>query len=155
MSTALDINKFFEPKETPKTLDEIMGSTRVESIEGERDLHKLSQSEAFMHELVTIFIPEDHTEWAYTVVTPTVNGINQPVIRGMEQTIKRKYVEALVHTMQTSYRDHRPNANEPDKILRVPKTVISYPFEVRKDTDIGRAWYKDLVMKEAQVASQQ
>ena len=154
MSKGVDINKFFEPKEKAKTIEEMTGSARVEPIEGERDLHKLSKEEAFMNELVTIFVPEDHQEWAYTVITPNVNGMNQPIVRGVEQTIKRKYVEALVHSMTTSYRDHRPNANEPDRILRVPKTVIAYPFEVRRDTDIGLAWYKDLVIKEAQLAAQ-
>jgi hypothetical protein len=100
--------------------------------------------EAFMNEPVTIIVHQAVEEGQLSVQTPNVNGINQPIIRGQEVTVRRKYVEALARCRTTKYTqniDQRDLSN----IQMVEQTVVSYPFSIIKDTAKGAAWIKKIL----------
>ena len=108
----------------------------------ERDINMA----AFMEELVTIQVHDDGKEGALDVIIPVVNGINQPIIRGREQKIKRKYVEVLARGRLTTYDQRVQNPAEPSNIQMVPKTVLAYPFAVIRDPNPkGRPWLKSIL----------
>lgn len=102
--------------------------------------------EAFMNEPVTIRLHMTDKEGALTVETPSVNGINQPIVRGVASTIKRKYVEALARARSIGYAQVR-NQFDPTDISMVEKPTLSYPFEVIHDSNPrGRAWLEQILM---------
>ena len=67
-----------------------------------KGIEKQSESdiltEAFMNDILTIVVSKDGTAGAYDVITPNVNGVNQLIVRGIPQEVKRKYVEALARS---------------------------------------------------------
>ena len=100
--------------------------------------------EAFMNEPVKIMVMESGEEGALPVVTPCVNGVNQPIVRGKETVVKRKFVEALARCRTTKYQQ-RVDPIERDKIENVPVTVQTYPFAVLEDRNPkGPAWLKGI-----------
>ena len=100
--------------------------------------------EAFMNEPVKIMVMESGEEGALPVVTPCVNGVNQPIVRGKETVVKRKFVEALARCRTTKYQQ-RVDPIERDKIENVPITVQTYPFAVLEDHNPkGPAWLKGI-----------
>jgi hypothetical protein len=111
----------------------------------ENDLTKDAlEHEAFMNEPVTIIVHQAVEEGQLPIQTPSVNGVNQPIIRGQEITVKRKYVEALARCRTTKYVqniDQRDLSN----IQMVEQTVVSYPFSIIKDTAKGAAWIKKIL----------
>ena len=102
--------------------------------------------EKFMNDVLTIEVHSDGREGSLDVVTPVVNGVNQPIIRGRAQSVKRKYVEALARGRITDYEQRISNPSEPANIQMVPKTVLAYPFAVIKDPHPnGRKWLDDIL----------
>jgi len=107
----------------------------------ENDFAKTAELAAFMNNVLTILIHPSSEEGALDVVTPQVNGLNQPVIRGVESKIKRKYVEALARTRGTKYVQRIVDSNRPENIQLVSQTTLSYPFAVLYDpSPNGRQW---------------
>ena len=103
------------------------------------------EKEAFMNEPVRIIVAETGEEGSLQVITPCVNGVNQPIVRGQETVVKRKFVEALARCRTTKYQQ-RHNPIERDKIENVPITVQTYPFSVLEDRNPkGRAWLQGIV----------
>lgn len=119
-----------------KTLPEL-GNAGV-SVEPVTDLSGV-ELEAFMNEPVAIYMHKSKEKGSLTVETPSVNGRNQPVIRGEKSVIKRKYVEALIHSHSVEY-EQQVNPNSPDQFQMVKKPTPSYPFDVLEDTRKGRDW---------------
>lgn len=103
------------------------------------------ETEAFMQEPVGILVHPTGEEGSLDIIMPSVNGVNQPIIRGREQTVKRKYVEALARSRTTQYVQEQLNFTDPSSLVMKGKTVLSYPFQVIKDTDKGRAWLKGVL----------
>ena len=98
-----------------------------------------------MNEPVRIIVMETGEEGSLQVITPCVNGVNQPIVRGQETVVKRKFVEALARCRTTKYQQ-RHNPIERDKIENVPITVQTYPFSVLEDRNPkGRAWLQGIV----------
>lgn len=95
--------------------------------------------EAFMSEPVTIYVHKTKEKGALDVITPSVNGINQPIVRGVNTVVKRKYVEALIHSHSVDY-EQQINQMSPDQFKMVSKPTPSYPFDVIEDTRKGKAW---------------
>lgn len=63
------------------------------------------------------------------VICVGVNGVNQPIMTGMEQAVKRKYVEALARTVDED------------------GMHLAHPFIVTKDTDAGISWLKGVLQE--------
>ena len=127
------------------TLSEIGKGNGIE-VTSEKDMLKKMEIEAFMAEKVMICVHEATEESALEIIVVTVNGKNQAIIRGRDQLVKRKYVEALANSRITTYRQVTPDASKPDAIQMVPKTALTYPFAVIEDKHkYGRAWLQALL----------
>ena len=129
------------------TLSEI-GDKSVEPIEptADDDLTRQMAEEAFANEMVTILVHPDNSEGALDVITPNVNGVNQPIVRGVQTKVKRKYVEALARARFTKYVQKRPDPSRPDYIVMDEVTVLSYPFAVIEDPNPrGREWLEQIL----------
>ena len=117
----------------------------TEPVTGEQAAKTAIEKEVFMNEPVRIIVMETGEEGSLQVITPCVNGVNQPIVRGQETVVKRKFVEALARCRTTKYQQ-RHNPIERDKIENVPITVQTYPFSVLEDRNPkGRAWLQGIV----------
>jgi hypothetical protein len=102
--------------------------------------------EAFMNEKVLIHVYTDGTGGALEVITPTVNGVNQPIIRGRDQLVKRKYVEVLARSKIITYRQEVADQSRPENIQMTPLANMTAPFVVREDKNPrGRAWLEHIL----------
>ena len=120
-----------------------IGNTQIEPA-GERvDL----KGEAFANDLLEIEVHASGDEGALDIITPSVNGVNQPIVRGTKQMVKRKYVEALARSRTTKYTQQQRDHRDPSSQEMVAKTVLSYPFVVLKDPagDRGKAWLQGIL----------
>lgn len=143
----IDTGEQFNPKDNPFGIDEIRTEgVEVEAVAADADLRKIAQDEQFMNEMIQIRVHEDPSEGSLEIICPNVNGVNQPIARGVPVWVKRKYVEALARSISTGYRQETPDPRNPDQIRMVPKTVQSYPFEVLQDKNPkGRAWLEAIL----------
>jgi hypothetical protein len=104
--------------------------------------------EAFMNEYVEIMVHPTADKSHNRVVVPEVNGTNQPIIRGVKQKVRRKFVEALARATDTNY-DQR--CNDPvnrDRIEMVAREAVTYPFSVYGDSDRGAAWLNSILQQQ-------
>ena len=102
--------------------------------------------EKFMHEILTIIAHDDNQEGALDVLSPRVNGVAQPIIRGVHQKVKRKYVEVLARSRSTKYNQRQTDAGDPASLLMVPNSKMSCPFTVIHDQNPkGRAWLEGIL----------
>lgn len=127
------------------------GYEEIDVVEGYSDaeLRKIMEDESFMNEPVTVRIATTTDKNAPPMAMPQVNGVNQPIFRGVPTTVKRKYVEALARARETSYQQ-QADPNSPDKIDMVPTTVLSFPFEILRDNNPkGRAWLEKVLAEPA------
>ncbi|MCK4789179.1 MAG: hypothetical protein KAV87_35885, partial [Desulfobacteraceae bacterium] len=108
------------------TLDEI-GKEPVEKV-AETDFEEAASLEAFMNERVTIEVHPSAEDGSIEVVVPSVNGVNQPIIRGNAQSVKRKFVEALARSRLTKYIQKVMDPSRPENIQMEERTVLTYPF---------------------------
>ena len=125
---------------TAKPLSEIMtGGAEIEAVTSM--LMDAIELELFMNELVTIRVFQSGEKGSLEIITPNVNGINQPIARGVPTPVKRKYVEALIQGHNISY-EQEVNQFSPENFKMKEIRTTSYPFEVLDDTPTGRAWFK-------------
>ena len=126
----------------PIALGEIGESQPIEVMsDSERISNEYAERRAFMNQILTIVVHPSNEPGSYTVITPSVNGVSQPIIRGIESKVKRKYVEVLARTRTTGYTPFTPNPNKPENIQMTPTEVVTYPFAVIHDPHPkGRAW---------------
>ena len=128
-------------QEPARNIGEIGRDMRIEQAT-ERDV----ELTAFMEQPVRIRVHEAQQEGALDVITVTVNGINQNIIRGQDLDVKRKYIEALARCRTTTYEQRVQNPAEPSNIQMVPKTVLSYPFAVINDPHPkGKVWLDQIL----------
>ena len=95
--------------------------------------------EKFMVEPVTVLVHKTREKGSLDVITPSVNGRNQPIIRGVPTIIKRCYVEALIMSHDVAY-EQVINPMSPDQFKMIKKATPSYPFDVVQDSKKGIAW---------------
>lgn len=141
---------------TSKPLGEIRASEDVdiEILTGNISFKDAAEEEAFANEMVTVFVHDDPTEGALKIITVTVNGVNQPILRGRNQQIKRKYVEALARGVSSGY-TQSVNPTDLSDIMMVGAHTNSYSFSIIDDTPRGEAWYRTVVEQQKQIAAQQ
>ncbi len=151
----IDIRDAFNPKDEPIPIAEIgAGNVGIATVDPDADFSKLAQDEAFMNEPVKVMVAQSQMEGELLVIAPSVNGIQQPVVRGVAQVIKRKYLEALVHTVTTSYNQTIKNPAAPDEISMVPRTTHTFPVTLMEDRNPrGRAWFERLAERAARQAA--
>ena len=105
------------------------------------------KNEAFSNDLLEIEVHATGDEGALDVITPSVNGVNQPIVRGRRVPVKRKYVEALARSRNTKYSQQLRDTRDPGSLEMVERTVLAYPFVVHHDPagDRGRAWLQGIL----------
>lgn len=111
---------------------------------------KAFDMEAFMNEIVIINVAETTDENQPPHVVVSVNGVNQPIARGVDTPVKRKYVEVLARCKETKFSQPARNMDNPEagNGLR-GKTALAYPFTIIQDRNQrGGAWLS-AVLKEA------
>lgn len=98
---------------------------------------------AFMEEPVKILLHESTDENAEPIVDLYCNGTPQRLIRGMEQVVKRKYVQILCNARQTSIKT-QTGVQGDNVVSRVNKhTAVRYPFSVIEDRNPkGAPWLR-------------
>ena len=123
----------------PVKLDELGEQQPIELVAA-NDIVKPGELDAFMEEFVRVYVYPDAGEGKLHVVCPQVNGINQPIVRGYEQDVKRKYIEAMARSKVTDYAPMQPNFKNPEDMAMIPMTNLTAQFEVRGDSDKGQRW---------------
>lgn len=98
-----------------QTLDEI-GDTQIIEPVSDGDFVEMAELEKFMNDMLLIQVHPSGEEGELEVILPNVNGLNQPIIRGKEQRVRRKYVEACA----LSYYYIRPESAEPGRAGKYP-----------------------------------
>ncbi len=119
------------------TLDELRSSPDVEPV-SDMNMDTI-ELEKFMNEPVEILVHKSQLKGSLEVITPNVNGLNQPIVRGFRTVVKRKYVEALIMGHTIEY-EQQIDQHSPDKFKMVEKKSPSYPFDVTSDTQRGLDW---------------
>jgi hypothetical protein len=115
----------------------------VEGVLGASSHKDAVELEAFMNETVVINVAEDNDENAIPWVVPNVNGVNQPIFRGVDTPVKRKFIEVLARAINTTYRQTLKDSADPGSIIHVPKNALAYPFTIVEDRNPnGRSWLR-------------
>lgn len=116
----------------------------------ETDFVKAAELENFMQEMVTVYVAPSTTAGELEVITPMVNGVNQPIIRGREIQVKRKYIEALARGRTIVYDQQVQDPSRPENIQMVERAAVTYPFSVSHDPNPkGRAWLEAILAQPA------
>jgi hypothetical protein len=108
---------------------------------------ELAKMEAFYDDEVEIVISETDAPNAENIIQLGVNGVNQFLIRGIPQIVKRKFVEVLCHAQPENlstpeYID--PNGNRATKVVKTKG--LKYPFRVLRDSSPdGRRWLESIL----------
>jgi len=119
---------------------EIGASPPIEKV-SENDFIKKAELEVFMNDILTIVVHPSQEEGALDFAPPQVNGVNQPILRGVNSQVKRKYVEALARCRTTKYVQQVIDPSRPENIQMKEMTTLTYPFAVLDDpSPIGRKW---------------
>ena len=127
---------------------QIVDDAQIESIT--KDIKQLVLDEAFMNEMVTVMVHSSTDENQSPHVILNCNGTNQPLMRGVPSTIRRKYVEILAHMKETKYSQVTRNPAAPDQIDMVARHGLAYPFELMEDANPrGRAWLNSVLAEPA------
>lgn len=124
-----------------KKISEVGIHDSVDLVLEERVSSNELELEAFMNEPVTINVSGSAIEGDLPVISVIVNGVVQPIPRGSEVVVKRKYVEALARAKTTGYKQ-QVNPIDPSDISMVPSTALTYPFTVIQDTHRGKEWLR-------------
>lgn len=132
-------------KDNVGTLEELGAKEGIEVV-AEKDFIASAKLEAFMNEKLKIMVHPDTQDGSLEVIVPNVNAVNQPIIRGQECLVKRKYVEALARGRTTKYVQKVIDASKPENIQMEERTVLTYPFAVLEDPNsLGREWLQNIV----------
>lgn len=122
----------------------------IETVSESRDFRQLAADEAFMNEMVTVYVHPTTDENQPPQVVVNCNGVNQPIVRGVPTMIRRKYVEILARMKETKYTQVTPNPAAPDVSEMRARHGLVYPFEVMEDKNIrGRAWLNNVLAEPA------
>jgi len=113
------------------------------------DFVKQAELEDFMNDILTVYVHPSNDKEDNPVIVPTVNGVNQPIIRGQNCQVKRKFVEALARGRSTRYEQKFPNPSKPHKYVMTPDTIVTNSFVVREDPHPRGAEWLQAILAEA------
>jgi len=99
---------------------------------------------AFNEEVLTVLVHDSTNPTDEQIVEVWNGNIPQRFIRGMEQEVKRKFVEVLARAKITTYTQRKLPNNE--GYANDEHTVRKYPFTVTRDPNPrGAAWLKSIL----------
>jgi len=125
-------------------IDELGDSHPLEVVSDSVRIKDAMELEAFMNERVQIRVHASQMEGSLAIECLTLNGITQPIVRGVPTWVKRKYVE-LLGQGSTSKIQQRTNPYDLSDITITEQRAIAYPFDVLSDTDKGRKWLEGIL----------
>lgn len=122
----------------------------IETVSESKDFRQLAADESFMNEMVTVMIHSTTDENQSPHVIVNCNGTNQPIMRGVPTSVRRKYLEILARMKETKYKQHTPNPAAPDVIEMQARHGLVYPFELLEDKNPrGRGWLNNVLAEPA------
>ena len=133
-------------KETVAGIEILDDTPTIDPVSQVLDLRELASSELFMNEMVTVLVHATTDENQSPHVILNCNGTNQPIMRGVPTTVRRKYVEILARMKETKYSQVTRNPAAPDQIDMIARHGLAYPFELMEDANPrGRAWLSNVM----------
>jgi hypothetical protein len=101
----------------------------------------------FNEDILTVMVHESTNQLDDPIPEVWNDGKCQRFQRGLEQEVKRKYVEVLARAKKTIYKQERvKDGNGDDTIVNRPQTALKYPFVVLRDpSPRGAAWLKSIM----------
>ena len=116
------------------------------------DFAKVAADEAFMHELVGVYLMPTTDVNAPPYVNLNVNGDRAVVYRGKPCTIKRKHLEVLARMKETRWQQAVPEGyvGQIGAESLVGHTAHAYPFQVVKDLNPAGPGWLEHVLAEAE-----
>jgi len=137
-------------KETVAGIEILDDTPTIDPVSQVLDLRELASSELFMNEMVTVLVHATTDENQSPHVILNCNGTNQPIMRGVPTTVRRKYVEILARMKETKYSQVTRNPAAPDQIDMIARHGLAYPFELMEDANPrGRAWLSNVMAEPA------
>lgn len=130
-------------------LEDTSGGEIESVLNDDSGLTQVVKDEAFMNEVVVVHAHASTNENDPPHFILSVNGTNQPVFRGQNTPMKRKYLEVLARMKTTNFtQPPRDNMNpEPGNAL-IPHTGMVYPFQVIEDKNPrGPAWLSAILQE--------
>jgi len=105
---------------------------------------------AFMEEKVVVRIHPTSERSREKIPCLSVNGVNQYIVRGRPQVIRRKFLEVLARAKEDNVETPFSRDNNGYDTYNIYKTQsLKYPFELIEDRNPnGRAWL-DKILSEA------
>lgn len=126
-------------------MEEIGDPGPIEPV-SENDFVDAAEMEKFMNQELEIIVQKPTDKNSLETITPSVNGMNQPIVRGKRVRVKRKYVEALARCTFTTYEQVTPNPMMPHQKKMIPNTAVLTPFTVIRDPDPnGFEWLQSII----------
>lgn len=105
---------------------------------------------AFMEEVVTVIVAPTSDPQAPGIVEVWNAGRPQRFVRGMEQQVKRKFVEVLARAKPVNYGNEEYRDPAGNQSVRWPgRMSLLHPFTVVNDTPRGQAWLKAILAEPA------
>jgi hypothetical protein len=133
-------------KETVAGIEILDDTPTIDPVSQVLDLRELASSELFMNEMVTVLVHATTDENQSPHVILNCNGTNQPIMRGVPTTVRRKYVEIVARMKETKYSQVTRNPAAPDQIDMIARHGLAYPFELMEDANPrGRAWLSNVM----------
>lgn len=123
----------------------------TDTVHNDRALKETVDNEAFMNETLLVYVHPSSEENGPNHTIINVNGVNQPIIFGQDNRMRRKYVEVLARMKETRFSQPAQNMLNPEAgNALIPRTLQVYPFEVRHDPHPkGRAWLNQILQEAA------
>jgi len=143
-----DVHHDLAGQASPIPGNELGEDTRPVEPVAANDLIPQAELETFMNQLLTIYIHPSSNKEDNPVLVPSCNGTTQPIIRGQNSKVKRKYVEILARNRHTGYEQETLDATKPHKYVMTPCMVVKDPFTVRHDPHPrGSDWLYSILME--------
>lgn len=103
--------------------------------------------DAFMNEVLTIQIAESPDENDPALVEVSVNGRRQFIRRGVDQDVRRKYVEVLARAKRSDYDQVTLDPRDGERVNHLRRrNALRFPFQVVVDPNpTGRAWLRGVL----------
>lgn len=139
-----------KPLDMPMTgsLDNLIRTDhQIEIVDGP-SLGAYAAELAFNEEYLDVVVHESTDKNAEGLVDLYCNGTPQRFMRGQTQTVKRKYVEILARSRQTSITTQTmAQGADGETVNRINRhTAVRYPFSVIYDANPkGGAWLKQML----------
>lgn len=134
------------PRDMPIDGPAMITDAMIEPVDG-FNWKKKAEELAFLEEFVEILVHETTDENAEQIPGFGVNGRWQYFERGVQQSVRRKYVERLARCKRTAYTQRRErDSNGDDTMRHYPHTALKYPFSVIIDHNPrGRDWLRKIL----------